>query len=90
MPRGWNIVRSFDFGFAKPFSCDWWAIDYDGRAYLILQLYGCTQTPNEGVKWNPDRIFGEIHRLETEHPQLKGRQIFGVADPSIWDVSEKG
>lgn len=87
VPRGWNIVRSFDFGFAKPFSCDWWAIDYDGRAYLILQLYGCTQTPNEGVKWNPDRIFGEIHRLETEHPQLKGRQIFGVADPSIWDVS---
>ena len=69
-----------DFGYGKGYT-------YDGRAYLILQLYGCTQTPNEGVKWNPDRIFGEIHRLETEHPQLKGRQIFGVADPSIWDVS---
>ena len=87
IPREWNIVRSFDFGFAKPFSCDWWAIDYDGRAYLILQLYGCTQTPNEGVKWHPDRIFEEIHRIETTHRWLKGRQITGVADPSIWDVS---
>ena len=87
IPDGWNIVRSFDFGFAKPFSCDWWAIDYDGRAYLILQLYGCTQTPNEGVKWHPDRIFEEIHRIETTHRWLKGKRITGVADPSICDVS---
>lgn len=87
IPDGWNIVRSFDFGFAKPFSCDWWAIDYDGRAYLILQLYGCTAIPNEGVKWHPDRIFEEIHRIETTHRWLKGKRITGVADPSIWDVS---
>ena len=87
IPRDWTIYRSFDFGYSKPFSCDWWAIDYDGRAYLILQLYGCTGTPNEGVKWNPDRIFREIHRIETEHRWLKDKTIFGVADPSIWDAS---
>lgn len=87
IPREWSIYRSFDFGYGKPFSCDWWAVDYDGRAYLILQLYGCTDIPNEGVKWHPDRIFSEIHRIETEHKWLKGKQIFGVADPSIWDAS---
>lgn len=87
VPRDWNVVRSFDFGFSKPFSCDWWAIDYDGRAYLILQLYGCTENADEGVKWNPLQIFSQIARLEREHPYLQGRQIFGVADPSIWDVS---
>ncbi|MBR3975297.1 MAG: phage terminase large subunit [Clostridia bacterium] len=87
IPREWTIYRSFDFGYGKPFSCDWWAVDYDGRAYLILQLYGCTDIPNEGVKWHPDRIFSEIHRIETEHKWLKGKQIFGVADPSIWDAS---
>jgi len=87
VPGDWNIVRSFDFGFAKPFSCDWWAVDYDGRAYLILQLYGCTGTPNEGVKWHPDKIFSEIERLEKEHRWLKGKRITGVADPSIWDRS---
>ena len=87
VPPEWKIVRSFDFGFAKPFSCDWWAIDYEGRAYLILQLYGCTDTPNEGVKWHPDRIFSEIRRMEREHRWLKGKCIDGVADPSIWDAS---
>ncbi len=87
IPCDWRIVRSFDFGFRKPFSCDWWAIDYDGRAYLILQLYGCTDTPNEGLKWHPDRIFAEIHRIEREHKWLKGKTIDGVADPSIWDSS---
>ena len=87
IPPEWKIVRSFDFGFARPFSCDWWAVDFEGRAYLILQLYGCTDTPNEGVKWHPDRIFSEIRRMETEHRWLKGKCIDGVADPSIWDAS---
>ena len=87
IPREWNIYRSFDFGYAKPFSCAWWAIDYDGRLYRILELYGCTKTPNEGVKWQKEKIFSEIARIEREHRWLKGKQIFGVADPSIWDES---
>lgn len=87
IPRGWMLYRSFDFGYAKPFSVGWWAVDYDGRAYRILELYGCTKVPNEGVKWTPDRIFSEIRRIEREHPLLRGRDILGVADPSIWDAS---
>lgn len=87
IPVDWPIYRSFDFGYSKPFSCDWWAMDYDGRAYLILQLYGCTGTPNEGIKWDPDRIFSEIHRVEKEHRWLRSKNIIGVADPSIWDAS---
>ena len=86
IPKDWRIYRSFDFGYSKPFSCDWWAIDYDGRAYLILQLYGATE-PNTGVRWTPDKIFSEIARIEREHRWLRGRQITGVADPSIWDSS---
>ena len=86
IPRDWQIYRSFDFGYSKPFSCDWWAIDYDGRAYLILQLYGATDA-NVGVRWTPDKIFSEISRIENEHRWLRGKQIHGVADPSIWDSS---
>lgn len=85
--KSWQIYRSYDFGYAKPFSCAWWAVDHDGTLYRIMELYGCTQTPNEGVKWTPDRQFEEIARIEREHPWLKGRQILGVADPAIWDVS---
>ena len=87
IPKEWRIYRSYDFGYGKPFSCGWWAIDYEGVAYRILELYGCTETPNEGVKWSPERQFKEIARIEREHPYLQGKQIHGVADPAIWDGS---
>ncbi len=86
IPPGWKIYRSFDWGYNKPFSCGWWAVDYDGVIYRILELYGCTKTPNEGVKWTPPKVFSEIHRIETEHRWLKGKQIIGIADPAIWDA----
>ena len=87
IPRSWNVYRSYDFGYAKPFSVGWWAVDYDGCIYRILELYGCTDTPDEGVRWSPDRQFAEIRRIEDTHPWLKGRDIRGVADPAIWDAS---
>jgi len=85
IPDGWNIYRSFDWGYAKPFSCGWWAVDYQGVAYRILELYGCKESsPDTGVKWNNERIFEEIARTERDHRWLKGKQIIGVADPAIW------
>lgn len=86
IPQHWKIYRSFDWGYNKPFSCGWWAVDPDGVVYRILELYGCTEVPDEGVKWTPARVFGEIHRIETEHPLLRGKRIGGVADPAIWDA----
>ena len=86
--RGWNIMRSYDFGYNKPFSLGYWAVDYDGVLYRILEIYGCTQTPDEGVKWSPDEQFKRISQFEREHPWLKGRKIVdSVADPAIWDSS---
>ena len=85
--RGWSLLRSYDFGYARPFSCAWWAIDREGVMYRVLELYGCTGRPNEGLKWDPGRQFDEIARIEREHPWLRGRRIDGVADPSIWDAS---
>ena len=88
IPRGWTLSRSYDFGYAKPFSVGYWAVDYDGTLYRIAELYGCTATPNEGVKWTPEQQFAEMVRFESEHPLLKGRQFSdSVADPAIWDAS---
>lgn len=87
-PLGWKYYRSYDWGYGKPFSCNWWAVDYEGTAYMIAELYGSNGQPNEGVKWNNDKQFAEIARIEREHPYLKGRDIYGVADPSIWDGSK--
>ena len=86
-PKHWTIYRSFDFGYAKPFSCAWSAIDGDGRIYRILELYGCTGEPDVGVKWSPEEIFKTIAETEHTHEWLKGKHIHGVADPAIWDKS---
>ena len=86
--RGWNIMRSYDFGYNKPFSLAYWAVDYDGVIYRILEIYGSTSTPDEGVKWTPDEQFKKIAEFEQSHPWLKGRKIIdSVADPAIWDAS---
>lgn len=87
-PRSWQCYRSFDFGYAKPFSASWTFFDGDLRAYRALELYGCVKGEADvGVKWTPSEIFAEMKRIETEHPLLCDRQIFGVADPAIWDKS---
>lgn len=84
IPQSWRIYRSFDWGYAKPFSCGWWAVDNDGRLYRILELYGAAE-PDKGVKWDPDRVFRRIHEIETEHRWLAGKTITGIADPAIFD-----
>jgi hypothetical protein len=86
IPPTWKIYRSFDWGYNKPFSVGWWAVDFEGVVYRILELYGCTETPNEGVKWIPPRLFEEIARIEKEHRWLKGKRIEGIADPAIWNA----
>lgn len=85
MPAYWRRYRSFDFGYAKPFSVAWWAVDTDGRVYRYRELYGCTGEPNTGVKWEPAEIARRIR--ETEQEFERGNQIIGIADPSIWDTS---
>ena len=86
IPDHWKIYRSFDWGYSRPFSCGWWAVDEEGTLYRILELYGCTEDANTGVRWPKEKVFSEIHRIETEHRWLKGKQINGVADPAIWDA----
>ena len=85
--KNMNIYRSYDFGYNKPFSCAWWAVDKDGVIYRILEYYGCTETPDEGIRKTPDEQFKHIREIENEHPYLKGKKISGVADPAIWDAS---
>lgn len=84
VPENWTIYRSFDWGYNKPFSCGWWAVDYDGTIYRILELYGCTKEANTGLQWNPEQVFSKIKEIENNHRWLKGKRIIGVADPAIW------
>ena len=86
IPAHWRICRSFDWGYSKPFSCGWWALDPDGTAYRIKEFYGCQRDrPDVGLEMTPSEVFSEIARLEREDPFLKGKHVRGVADPAIWN-----
>jgi hypothetical protein len=88
IPRHWTIMRSYDFGYNKPFSMLYYACDPDGVLYVIAEFYGCTNVPDEGVKWTPDEQFRKFREFEASHPLLAGKKIVdSVADPSIWDSS---
>jgi phage terminase large subunit len=88
IPDHWNIYRSYDHGFSRPFSMGYWTVDPNGVIYRIAEYYGCTGTANEGVKLAPQDIFRKVKEFETSHPYLKDRRIIGgVADPSIWNAS---
>lgn len=87
IPDSWIIYRGFDFGYAKPFSVGWYAVDHEGCVYRIHELYGCTDTPNAGIKVEPLEIARQIREVEASDPNLRGRKMIGIADPSIFDES---
>ncbi len=87
IPKNWQIYRGFDFGYTRPFSVGWYAADMDGRLFRIREYYGCTGRPNQGVCFEPSRIAEEIRKIEENDPNIRGRSIIGIADPSIFDGS---
>lgn len=91
IPQGWQIIRSFDMGFTKPFSVGWHAVDFDGRYYRINEYYGCVKgRPNTGVEMNADQIARNIRQIELSDVNLKGRKIYGIADPAIFAENGSG
>lgn len=49
-PWDWPRYRSFDFGFANPFVCQWWARDNDGCFWRYRELYMSRRTTPEHKK----------------------------------------
>lgn len=98
IPSSWRVDRSFDAGWAHPFSVGWWA-ESDGtgsripRGSLVrvAEWYGAKK-PNEGVNMLPaDIAKGIAHReAALKSGVLKGHKIYpGPADTEIWS-GDKG
>lgn len=86
IPDTWKIWRGFDFGYSRPFSVGWYAATPEGKIYRIREYYG-NKGANIGAQMNPAEIAGKICEIEREDPNLRGREIIGIADPSIFDQS---
>jgi hypothetical protein len=91
LPAGWARFRSFDWGFARPFSVGWWAVASDDvtidgvlvqRGCLVRyrEWYGCLQgQSNTGLRLDAERVATGIKERERDDGNLTG-----VADPAIF------
>ena len=86
IPYSWPRYTSFDFGYSKPFSVGWWAMRPDGCLIRYREWYGCTGTPNEGLKITPEQIALGIVEKEAEE-RREGIGFIRYADPAIFDAS---
>lgn len=92
--RHWTIYRGLDWGYYRPFSVGWFAISNDlgttdGTMIHFKELYGVQKSgneslPNEGVGWSDEKLFKKIYEIEHTDPDLKGKEIIGIADPAIF------
>lgn len=86
IPPNWKRFRGLDWGYSRPYSVGWYAMNPDdGCVYRYRELYGTTGEPNVGTKETPDAVGRKIREIEDALEQ--GNIIYGIADPSIWDRS---
>ena len=78
VPKDWTVWCAMDWGYSRPFSIGWYAVDHERRLYRIREYYGCSGTPNVGVKMEPSAVAAEVRRIEAEDDNLKGRKILRV------------
>ena len=84
IPKNWTIWCSMDWGYSRPFSIGYYAVDFERRLYRIREIYGCTGEPNVGVQMEPTSVARKMKEVEATDPNLKGRKILRVGDPAIW------
>ena len=80
IPPEWTKFMVLDWGYSKPFSCGWYAIDYDGVIYRYREWYGCEDgEQNAGLRKTAVEVASGILERESEKINIR------IADPSIWN-----
>jgi hypothetical protein len=79
IPPEWEKICVMDWGYAKPFSIGWYAVDFDGMLYRYREWYGCKDgEADKGLRMTPIDVARGIYEREKE------RVRFRVADPACW------
>jgi hypothetical protein len=91
VPKSSLVFRAFDWGYAKPFSCGWYAVADGtwgpprGAMVKILEWYGCTGRPNEGIRLDAPLVAEGVKERDLDLQRQYGLKVrYGVADPSIF------
>lgn len=87
IPAHWKVLRCFDWGYTRPYACYWMAVSPEKHKYIIRELYGSDGQPNKGTQEHHIEVARKIREIEDTDPNLKGRKIYGIADPAIFEES---
>ena len=90
VPADWTRIRSFDWGYAAPFSVGWWAVAGDdhateagviprGALVRYREWYGSTGRPDTGL-----RLEAEAVALGIKAREAGETVAVAVADPSVF------
>ena len=92
VPPEWERYCVLDWGYSKPFSVGWYALDYDGVLYRYREWYGCKREASgdkDGADVGLRMMAWEVGKgiIDREH----GEKIrMRVADPSIFHPRPEG
>jgi hypothetical protein len=97
VPKHSLMFRAMDWGFAKPFSVGWYVVSdgtwevpnygkiREGALVKVREWYGCTGTPNEGLRLDSNIVARGIKSVDSELLDGNGLRVrYGVADPAIF------
>ena len=79
----WYRFCAMDWGYAKPFSIGWYAINDDGRIIRYKEWYGCTGEANVGLRMGAAEVAKKAWDMSVD----EGATTM-IADPAIWSKDD--
>lgn len=84
IPSTWKVWRAMDWGFAKPYSIGWYAMDFDGNIYRWREMYGYGGKANVGSREEASAVARKIREIEQHDERLGYEYRLCPADSSIF------
>lgn len=83
LDQSWYRFCAMDWGFARPFSINWIAVNEDGRVIVYKEWYGSTGNPNEGLRMGAREVAKKAWDMSVDD----GVTVM-VADPACWSKDD--
>jgi len=84
IPPTWSRWRAMDWGYARPYSIGWYAMDFDGNIYRYRELYGRGKGNNVGTREDAKDVAVRIQEIERKERENGIEFRRNPADNSIW------
>lgn len=84
IPASWNVWKSMDWGYARPYAVLWLAMDPDGVHYVWREMYGAGEKANEGSREDAAKVARKVKSIEEHDERLGYSYRLNLADPAIF------